>query len=165
MRQQENEPDAMTGAACCVRPHFGAALAAIAVATVVLAVAGCGGFLEATRRHTYPPTFNYISDEQLESAMWQLAAGVRQLSDTFDLGAPLSQGQRVGVIETIRGMEAAATRLGPEGWPSNHHEISDELGHFRETLANARRAVAGDPPSYRLARDLPSACLACHMGR
>jgi hypothetical protein len=165
MRQQGNEPDAMAGAARCVRPYFGASRTAIAVATVVLAVAGCGGFLEATRRHTYPPTFNYISDEQLESAMWQLAAGVRQLSDTFELGAPLSQGQRVGLIETIRGMEAAATRLGPEGWPSNHQEISDELGPFRETLANARRAVAGEPPSYRLARELPTACLACHMER
>jgi len=139
-------------------------LTTIALTALIFAVAGCGAF-ETTRRHTYPPTFNYISDAQLESAMWQLAAGIRQLSDTFDLGAPLSQGQRVGVIETIRGMEAAATRLGPEGWPSNHRKISDELGHFREQLANARRAVARDPPSYRLARDLPVACLACHMDR
>ena len=47
------------------------------VPAALLALACADGSMEDLRRHTYPPDFKYISQEKLESTMWQLAAQVR----------------------------------------------------------------------------------------
>jgi hypothetical protein len=57
---------------------------AIARVLVALAAAiawiGCSSAaLERLRRHTYPPTFNYITEDQLKSTMWELASHTNQL--------------------------------------------------------------------------------------
>ena len=127
-----------------------------------LLLTACGGTLEATRRHTYAPDFNYISDSQLQSAMWQLAAGTSRLDELLADGAPVTLEQRQAVIRILEGMEAAADSLGPEGLPSNHPRITHHLGRFNELLAKARRNVQIEPPSYYLAGAISGACHACH---
>ncbi len=124
----------------------------------------CGGALETTRRHTYAPEFNYITDSQLQSAMWQLAAGTSSLDKLLATGVPVTLEERQSVIRILQNMETAAASLGPDGWPSNHPRIAQNIGRFREQLAGARRNVQLDPPSYYLAGTISGACHACHGG-
>jgi len=125
----------------------------------------CGGALDATRRHTYAPDFNYITDAQLQSAMWQLAAGTSRLDEILRTGAPLTFDQRRSVIQILQGMQSAADSLGPEGWPSNHPRITQHLPRFKEQLGRALRNVQLEPPSYYLAGTISGACHACHGGQ
>jgi hypothetical protein len=142
-----------------IRPVHIMRAAWIAGAMLLMA---CGGTLEATRRHTYAPDFNYITDSQLQSAMWQLAAGTSSLDELLAEGVPVTLDERQQVIRILEGMEAAADSLGPEGLASNHPRISHHLGRFSELLASARRNVQIDPPSYYLAGTVSGACHACH---
>lgn len=141
----------------------------IARATGVLAasilLASCSGALDATRRHTYAPDFNYITDAQLQGAMWQLAAGTSRLDEILASGSPVSFEERRSVIQILQSMQAAADSLGPEGWPSNHPRITEHLPRFQEQLARAVRNVQLEPPSYYLAGTISGACHACHGGQ
>ena len=125
----------------------------------------CGGALDATRRHTYAPDFNYITDAQLQSAMWQLAAGTSRLDEILGTGTPVTFEQRRSVIQILQSMQSAADSLGPEGWPSNHPRITQHLPRFQEQLDRALRNVQLEPPSYYLAGTIAGACHACHGGR
>jgi hypothetical protein len=138
------------------------AIAAVGLVLALLGIGGCGSALSRARKHVYAPTFNYITDEQLESSMWQLAAGVHDLDRILAADAPLSKGQRLDVIRVLERMLAATQGLGPEGWPSNHPRITQHLGRFQTQLTAARRAVEVEPPSYYLAGTISGACLACH---
>jgi hypothetical protein len=137
-------------------------LVVVMLAAVLLGVGACKSALESTRRHVYPPSFNYITDDQLQASMWQLAAGVNDLERILGNDRPISTRNRLDVIRTLDAMKSATDRLGPEGWPSNHKLITQNLARFREQLANARRAAEIDPPSFYLAGTIAGACLACH---
>jgi len=123
---------------------------------------GCADLPQKTRRHTYAPSFNYISDQQLQSAMWQLAAGVSTLERILAADRVVTPQDRLDVIHTLDQMDAAVASLGPDGWPSNHPRVTRYAGRFREQLARARRNAALEPPSYYLAGNISGNCLACH---
>jgi hypothetical protein len=142
---------------------FGGARLAVAFALACPA-SGCGGFFAKTREHTYAPSFNYVTDEQLESAMWQLASGVASLERILAPERVVTAEARLDVIRVLERMDAAAATLGPAGWPSNHPRIAQEIGGFRAEVAAAKRAVEAEPPSYYLAGSISGACLACHGG-
>lgn len=146
------------------RARSGIARAAGVLAASIL-LASCSGALDATRRHTYAPDFNYITDAQLQGAMWQLAAGTSRLDQILASGSPVSFEERRSVIQILQSMQAAADSLGPEGWPSNHPRITEHLPRFQEQLARAVRNVQLEPPSYYLAGTISGACHACHGGQ
>jgi len=136
-------------------------------AVCLLAAAGwlvqaCSSTLEQTRRHTYAPSFNYISDEELQQSMWQLAAGVSSLERILAPESVVTADDRLDVIRILERMEAVVAELGPEGLPSNHPRITRHAGGFRAQLERARRAVEREPPSYYLAGTISGGCLACH---
>jgi hypothetical protein len=106
--------------------------------------------------------FNYITDDQLESAMWQLAAGVRSLQAILGSTGPVTGSQRLEVIRILDQMLVAADGLGPDGVATNHPTIERGLGRFREKLEIARRSVATEPPRYYLVGNISGTCLACH---
>jgi len=132
------------------------------LAIAVLVSIGCAKSLEQTRRRTYAPTFNYVTDAELQSSMWQLAAGVSSLERILAPERVVTAEDRLDVIRILERMNEAAAALGPEGWPSNHPRISRHIGRFREQLEHARFAVEREPPSYYLAGTISGACLACH---
>lgn len=132
---------------------------------VVAVVAGCSGPRGGSAQAPPAPDFNYIDEEQLESAMWQLAAGAESLQAIFGPGKPLEPSQRLEVVAILERMILAADELGPEGPLTNHPSITHNLGRFREKLEIARDSASMRPPSYYLAGNLAGTCLACHRGK
>jgi len=122
----------------------------------------CSGPRGGVPRESTAPEFSYITEEQLQSAMWQLASSIESLQAVFASRKPLRQSQRVEVIDILDQMIAAADELGPSGLSTNHPRITDNLGRFREKLEIARESASMNPPRYYLVGNLSGTCLACH---
>lgn len=137
----------------------------IAASVVAFGVVACVGPREAVEPEAPAPDFNYISDEQLQSAMWQLAAGVKSLEAIFGNQEPVTRSDRLEVLRILDQMILAADELGPDGVSTNHPRVSIGLGPFREKLAIARNSVAMEPPRYYLVGNLSGTCFACHSGQ
>ena len=120
------------------------------------------GGLERLREHTYPPSFNYISAEQLQSTMWKLADHASRLDGLMRASRDGNEALRAQVIWQLTEMDRAAESLGPAGWPSNHPRVSRNVDAFRRDLEAARHAVELDPPNYYLAGSVSGACVHCH---
>jgi hypothetical protein len=133
-----------------------------ALVVAFAAALSCSGPRGGMPRESPAPEFNYITEEQLESAMWQLASGVESLQAIFGSRKPVKQSQRVEVVGILDQMIAAATELGPSGMSTNHPRITHNLGRFREKLEIARDSASMNPPRYYLVGNLSGTCLACH---
>jgi hypothetical protein len=117
----------------------------------------------ATVQHpSAAPDFSYITDEQLESAMWQLAAGIKSLDAIFGNREPVTRSQRLEVIRILDQMLVAVDELGPNAVSTNHPHIASNLGRFREKLVIAHNSVEMEPPRYYLVGQFSGACRACH---
>jgi len=123
---------------------------------------GCVDTAKQVRQYTYPPDFRYITREELRSTMWQLAYHLRELNQLMR-GPDTPEQHRQEIIDQLRAMESAATRLG--GWPSNHPLVEMNLPSFRRDIRTAREAVERDPPDFLLAGAITGACVYCHRGR
>ena len=64
----------------------------------------CADFPAWLRRRTYPPDFNYITQEQLRSTMWQLAKQVRELQLLNRDPASIDQRRREEIIKLLVAM-------------------------------------------------------------
>lgn len=139
---------------------------ACACALLTFGLAACNGsFSEWIRDRTYPPDFNYIPAEKLESTMWQLASQASRLEDLLEEPEPELLRARAEIAALLAAMEETSRALGPAGWPSNHPHISQNVDQFRKRLASARLEVERDPPGHAEARRVTTACLDCHRGR
>lgn len=137
--------------------------AALVVACVAFgALVACGMPRAGAPRESPAPPFTYITDEQLESAMWQLAAGVESLQLIFDKHEPIKPDQREELIRILDRMIVAADELGPTGGATNHPRITLNLARFREKLTIARDSVSMERPRYYRVGNLSGTCLACH---
>jgi hypothetical protein len=135
--------------------------ASLLSAIVLVACAGVSPWL---RRYTYPPDFNYIDHEQLDSAMWQLARDVRELDGVVRASETIDARRRGEILKLLQSMEDATERLGAEGRASNHPVIDDHLPTLRRDITLARKGVERAPPNYVLVGLLPGACMYCHSG-
>ena len=127
-------------------------------------LAACADFPAWLRRHTYPPDFNYITQEQLRSTMWQLAKQVRELQLLMHEPASIDERRRGEIIKLLAAMERATGELKAQGRPSNHPLIDANLGPLRRDITLAREAVEKTPPNYFLVGSLTGACVYCHSG-
>jgi len=140
-----------------------AGIVAIALVVAVSSSSGCSPRAARTvRRFTYPPDFNYISNQQLKSAMWRLAQGVTRLNKLMTAGSERGDTPRDEVVGVLDSMEEAAKALGPGKWPSNHPRIGDNVDALRRDIHRARLAAQHDPPDYFFAGTISGACLYCH---
>lgn len=135
----------------------------ISVCLLVLQASSCANFGAWVRRYTYPPTFRYITDEQLRSTMWQLAYHSRELNDLMAREAFASQ--RAEVMQHLRLMEQAMLDLNRTGWPTNHPLVDAKRSNFLRDILNAQEAVSRDSPSFLLAGAVSGACAYCHPNR
>ncbi len=133
--------------------------------SAALAVAACSGtWGERVRERTYPPSFRYISTQELHSTMAELAAYASRLDTLMqenEQGTPPPQAE---VVSLLVAMERTAASLGPGDWPTNHPRVSRNIERFRAQVAAARRDAEQDPPSYYRAGVVTGACSHCHAG-
>jgi hypothetical protein len=151
----------MASAAPRERHHRGTRIAVFVCAALL--VCACAGFARWTRRHTYPPDFQYVTQDELRSAMWRLAWHSAALDAALRASAG-HDSRRTEVLRALRGMEEAAGALAQEGWRSNHPLIDANLDGFRRDIARARQAAERVPPDYTDAGRVSGACVYCHGG-
>jgi hypothetical protein len=133
----------------------------ILCAVAVAASAACGPqFTERIRRHTYPPSFDYISKEQLQSVMWQMAGDSKRIDELVHAPTGVGPEQRDEIARLLGFMLEASRRLGTER--TNHPVIDEHRDAFQADLEAARRGVLSEPPNYTLADDVAGACVHCH---
>jgi hypothetical protein len=116
------------------------------------------------RTYTYPPDLRYISQEELQSSMWQLAAEVTQLDHLLlaeqdpELLPPAPE-----KLEAVLGrIEGTARRLHSGARSSNHPLLNDHLDRFLKTVQRARHDLQRDPPRYAASGAVAGACAQCH---
>lgn len=136
----------------------------LAVFCAGLQFTACADFAARVRKHTYPPNFHYITDEQLRSTMWRLAFHARELRERM-VSTEAVTTHRGDILRHLEGMEIAATDLNRTGWPSNHPLIDAHRGDLLRDIRTAREAVQREPPNFLLAGAVSGACAYCHPSR
>jgi hypothetical protein len=129
-----------------------------------LQLSSCSDLAERVRKHTYPPTFHYITDEQLRSSMWRLAYHARELREltTFP-GATTAN--RSKVLRQLEGMEQATVNLNRTGWPTNHPLVDANRSNLLRDIRMAQAAIQREPPNFLVASSVSGACAYCHPSR
>ena len=124
----------------------------------------CADFGARLRQYTYPPTFHYITNEQLKSTMWQLAYHSRELRVL--MASPEETAvNRPEVLQHLRAMEQVMIELNRTGWPSNHPLVDANRSNFLQDIRTAQDAVSRDPPNFFRAGAVSGACAYCHGSR
>ncbi len=131
---------------------------------LLLQVLGCAAFAGRVRQYTYPPTFHYITDEQLRSTMWRLAYHSRELRELM-ISPEETTAHRAEVLQHLRMMEQATIDLNRTGWPTNHPLVDANRSSFLRDIKIAQEAVSRDPPNFVLAAAVSGACAYCHPNR
>jgi hypothetical protein len=132
--------------------------------SLLLQVLGCADFAGWVRQYTYPPTFHYITNEQLRSTMWRLAFDSRELNRLM-ISSGTPESHRKEILEHLDAMERAATELNRTGWPSNHPLIDANRSNFLRDIKLAGDSIRRDPPNFLLASSVTGACVYCHGSR
>jgi hypothetical protein len=131
---------------------------------LVLQVLSCADFAARVRRYTYPPTFHYITDEQLRSTMWRLAYHSRELRQLMT-SPEETVAHRADVLGHLQMMEQTTIELNRTGWPTNHPLIDANRSSLLQDIRAAQNAVSHDPPNFLLAGTVSGACAYCHPSR
>lgn len=136
---------------------------AVAMLAVVLGSAACeSAWPQFIRRHTYPPDFQYVSEEQLRSSMWLLGRDTLELRRVLADNSISEETRRTRAELLLGAMEGTVQQIGPTQWSTNHPELKVGLESLESDVHAAREAVKHDPPSYFLAGSVSGACLYCH---
>jgi len=135
----------------------------LAVVLLVASGAGCYGQLaESLRRTTYPPSFRYIPESELRSAMWLLGHQSLELRRLLRGESESGRDPRSQIVLLLADMEQTVQQLGPDPWSSNHPQVGEGLKALADDLRAARTSAEHDPPNYFLAGSVSGACLYCH---
>ncbi len=127
---------------------------------ISVALCGCASFGAWLRQYTYPPDFDYISHDQISSAMWQLARDVRALEKTLREPGDIVEQRRARISSLLISMDEKAVQLDSGGRTTNHPMLDAKLPTFRRDILLARQGV--ERGSYTLVALLPGACVYCH---
>ncbi|MDJ0833003.1 MAG: hypothetical protein QNJ69_05735 [Gammaproteobacteria bacterium] len=135
----------------------------LVLALIPLILSGCDSkMLETVRKVTYPPDFNYISEDKLSGTMQQFAWYTGLLDNYLRDPTEISEDQRQSAIDILRKMETLSLELGSEDLSSTHDIVSFNIDRFRTSIVEARVGLQQDPPNYYLAGSVSAYCLNCH---
>jgi hypothetical protein len=132
----------------------------------LLVVSACqNGALETVRKVTYPPDFNYISEQKLTSTMQSFAWYTTLLDNYLRDTSKVTREQLLESIRILEKMEKLSLQLGTETLSSNHDILSFNIDAFRNSIIEARKGLQQNPPNFYLAGSLSGYCLNCHSLR
>ena len=137
--------------------------AVVAAALIVVAVGSCTDIGRTVRKVTYPPDFRYIPMDQVDSAMWQMAAAVRDLDATLRNEALAEPGKQQRVLSLLDRMQQTSDRLDSGDRDTNHPLLDRKVPRLSADIQAARVAASGTPPRYSLAASDSGACIYCHF--
>lgn len=136
----------------------------LAICSLALQATSCANFAGQVRKYTYPPAFHYITDQQLRSAMWQLAYHSRELR-VLMASPDETAVNRAEVLQHLRAMEQVMIDLNRTGWPTNHPMVDANRSSFLQDIRTAQDGVSREPPNFFLAGAVSGACAYCHRSR
>lgn len=142
------------------RSYAGAVAAA---ALLTLAVGGCTDVGRTVRKVTYPPDFRYIPKDQVDSAMWQMAAAVRELDSTLRDEVLPEPAKQQRVLSLLDRMQQTSDRLDSGNRDTNHPLLDRKVPRLSADIQAARVAASGPAPRYSLAASVSGACIYCHF--
>ena len=140
------------------------ALLLLGCALLALQASSCADTAAWVRRYTYPPTFHYITDDQLRSTMWRLAYHARELRELM-ASPEETVAHRSKVLQQLEGMEQTAVDLNRTGWPTNHPLVDANRSNLLRDIRMAQAAIRREPPNFLLAGSVSGACAYCHPNR
>lgn len=142
------------------RPPSG--LRMILLLSAVLVISGCNDIAAMVRKVTYPPDFNYVSEQEFRSRMDQLAFQL-QLLDRALVKVNTEQSiQQQQVLDTLRNIERIGSSLQAGEAGSSHPFLQDFMDDFVTDVRKSRTAASMEPASYYRAGRLAGGCVNCH---
>lgn len=128
---------------------------------------GCSSnVLENVRKVTYPPDFNYLSNEKIRGTMQKFAWYTEILDRSLQSHSPPNSQDIELAISILHKLENLSLQLGNKTLTSNHRLISDNIDQFRYSIVSARQALQTSPPNTYAAGKVSAHCLQCHrIGR
>ena len=139
---------------------------ALFLLAALLGLAACQNSpLETVRKVTYPPDFNYISQDKLKTTMQTFAWYTTLLDNTLRDSAQVSAEQRLQAVRILEKMEKLSRNLGSESLSSNHAVVSNNIDRFRQNIIEARKGLLQEPPNYYVVGAVSGYCLDCHIQR
>ncbi|MEX2367606.1 MAG: hypothetical protein WD601_13465 [Pseudohongiellaceae bacterium] len=131
------------------------------LSSIVLS-SSCSNIAETIRQFTYPPDFQYVTQDELRTEMDQLAYQLQILDTTLAVQEAGESVEQEQVVNTLRNIQRIGTGLQAGGAGSSHPFLQDYMRDFVATVTRARSAAMLDPPRYYLAGRVAGGCINCH---
>jgi cytochrome c553 len=138
------------------------ALGMILLLSAAFVMSGCNDIATMARKVTYPPDFNYVSEQEFRSQMDQLAFQLQLLDRALVTSNSEPSIQQQQVLDALRNMERIGSSLQAGEAGSSHPFLQDFMKDFMTDVEKARTAAAVDPASYYRAGRIAGGCVNCH---
>ena len=138
------------------------ALCMILLLSAAFVISGCNDIAAMVRKVTYPPDFNYVSEQEFRSQMDQLAFQLQLLDRALVTSNPERSIQQQQVLDALRNMERIGSSLQAGEAGSSHPFLQDFMKGFMIDVGKARTAASMDPASYYRAGRIAGGCVNCH---
>jgi hypothetical protein len=123
----------------------------------------CESPIGPVRATTFPPDLGYLPPAQIRTAMWVLAAEIKELERVLRVQEEGSRvDRRLETRAILERMRIAAHTLDQPGRSSQHPVLNENLKLFMDRLERAKRAVDREPPDYYVASTIAGSCYLCH---
>lgn len=130
---------------------------------LTLALVSCSDLAGTVRKVTYPPGFTYVSRDELDSRMHELAYELQQLDLALAPERDALSEQQQQVVGILRKMERIAGGIQAGEAGSNHPFLQNDMTSFLTILGQARASASMTPPQYFGAGRVSGSCTNCHV--
>ena len=114
------------------------ALSMILLLSAAFVISGCNDIASMARKVTYPPDFNYVSEQEFRSRMDQLAFQLQLLDKALVTSEPKPSIQQQKVLDALRNIERIGSSLKAGEAGSSHPFLQDFMDDFVTDVGKAR---------------------------
>lgn len=123
-------------------------------------------FASSMRKVTYPPDFEYVTQDTLRSDMGKLSQQMLLLDNALimqtEQGEDASEIQRTKVLSALQNMAEIASKLKAGEAGANHPFMQDYMQNFAAKIDKAKVAASLAQPRYYFAGQVSGGCTNCH---